>query len=119
MTEVGDEIARMNARLRRPEAEVWVRLRRPSIMESIGRDLDEEAPPISPELLRLCEWIVDRAADAASSDGWDTDSGVPYSDQIRVAADQLVAMVIPTGGDPERLREAVTAWMEEWGWVDA
>jgi hypothetical protein len=118
MPRIEQEITRMNARLSRPEAEVWIRLRRPTGLEAVARELAEDAPPLSDELMRLCSWIVDRAAEGApGNDGFDPDALVADTADIHAAAQQLIATSAPLLDDPDRLRDAIDAWIEEWGWT--
>lgn len=91
-------------RLRATEAEVWIRLRPPTLLEAAGRGLSEEIG-FSDELLSLCRFIVDRHADAT----WDWDS-----DDLRRAAEQLIEMVAPVMDDREEVRRRIATWSEEW-----
>jgi hypothetical protein len=96
----------LHRRLKAPEAEVWVRLRRPTLLEMVGREL-ESPEPVEPseEFLKMCEWIADRHHEAT----WDWGSA-----HLRDAARQLVEMVAPVIEDPEEVAERVQAWAEEW-----
>lgn len=94
----------MISRLREPEAEVWIRLRPPTLLEAVGRGLEEELA-FSDELLDLCEWIVNEDAERT----WDLDS-----DDLRRAGAQLVAMVAPVQDDRAEVARRIDAWAEEW-----
>ncbi|MBA3428827.1 MAG: hypothetical protein H0U07_09675 [Actinobacteria bacterium] len=104
------EFREVAARARRPEAEVWIRLRPPTFLEAIGRELQEArpGPPLSDELRDALEWMIDCHAKAT----WDWNS-----EQLREAGEQLVEMVAPVLDDPVELRRAVRAWAGEWSYT--
>lgn len=91
-------------RLRAPEAELWIRLRPPTLLEAVERGLREEIE-FSKGMLDLCRWITDRHADAT----WDWNS-----DDLRRAAEQLVEMVAPVLDEPEEVARRIDAWASEW-----
>ncbi len=91
-------------RLRAPEMEVWVRLRPPTLRETVGLGLSEDIK-FSDGLLDLCRWITDQHAEAT----WDWDS-----DDLRRAAQRLIEMVTPVLDDREEVARRIDAWASEW-----
>jgi len=91
-------------RLRAPEAEVWIRLRPPTLLQAVGRGLEEDIE-FSDELVSFARWMLDTNADAT----WDW-----TSDDLRKAAEQLVGMVAPVLGDAEEVARRINTWAAEW-----
>lgn len=92
-------------RLRAPEAEVWIRLRPPTLLEATGRGLVEDIE-FSDELLDLCCWMMERHAEAT----WGSLSAA----DLREAAGQLIAMVTPVTDEAEEVARRINTWAAEW-----